>query len=101
MRPSLLASTEFVGERAVTAFETAFAIFAFLHQALKFQFRDQLGVRLDIELESAILHSHRRGDGANLNFVSRRLIAQRRKDALRHLPFDDGVERGVVELRPR
>ena len=87
-----------VGERALTAFETGFAIFAFRHQALKFQFRDQLGVRLDIELEPTVLHAHRRGDGADLNFVSRRLIAQRRKDALRQPPFDDGVERRVSEL---
>src|ERR1700722_7053645 len=36
--------------------------------------------------------------GADLNFVSRRLIAQRREDTLRHQPFDDGVERRVSEL---
>ena len=70
-------------------------------ETLLAQISSQSRGRLDIKLETALLHPHGRGNGAQLDLVGRSLHLEAGQDFLGDSPCNDGVDRRIVDLRLR
>jgi hypothetical protein len=90
-----------VDQRRVAARPASLAIALFGHETLLAQIGSQPGMRLDIELEATLFHSHRRGDGPDLNLVCGLLEVETGQDLLGQSPRQHGVDRRIVDLFPR
>ncbi len=78
--------------------QASLAIFLLGRDALLAQISDQPRMRLDVELEAALLHPHGRGDGPDLDLICGLLHVEAGQDLLGDPPGDDGVNRRVVDL---
>ena len=70
-------------------------------ETLLAQVGDQPSMRGHVEFEAALLHPHRRRDGADLNLVCGTLHVEARQDLPGQPPRQHGVDGRVFDLFPR